>query len=441
MKSHRLLNILIFAGLVLGVVVGLLIYNANEGLSPEEVNAKLKWLKDAGDIVLIRPLKMLLIPLVFTSVVAGITSIGNPSRLGLLGGTTLVYYFATMFIAVVLGATLVTTLQPGDIPDEDAAFLLSYAAENPPAVIENAQTELGSVWLNIVRQIVPENVLAEAVAGNPLPVIAFSILFGLAMMLAGEKARPLIDVMDAAFAVVMKLVMWVIWITPLGVFLLVTWTIGVLGSDIITRVLMYMAVVVIGLAIHGLIVLPLVLTIFGRANPYRYMWQMRTALMTAFGTDSSSATLPVTMETAEREGGVSKKAAGFVLPLGATVNMDGTALYEAVAVIFLFQLAGIELTFVQLAVVALTATLAAVGAAGIPSAGVITMVIVITAVNTSLGGTAEPLDLRLVAIILAVDRILDMCRTTVNVWGDAVGAKIITRIAPDIEEEKQEAYA
>ena len=160
--------------------------------------------------------------------------------------------------------------------------------------------------------------------------------------------------------------------------------------------------------------------------------QMKRALMTAIGTDSSSATLPVTIDAAENEGECSKRAANFVLPLGATVNMDGTALYEAVAVVFLFQLFGIDLDISQLAVVVITATLAAIGAAGIPSAGLVTMVIVITAVNMNLTGSADgPLPIAAIGIIIGVDRILDMCRTAVNVWGDAVGAKIITRIAPD----------
>ena len=162
------------------------------------------------------------------------------------------------------------------------------------------------------------------------------------------------------------------------------------------------------------------------------MWQMKRALMTAVGTDSSSATLPVTIDAAEGEGGCSKRAANFVLPLGATINMDGTALYEAVAVVFLFQLFGIQLEFGQLVIVVITATLAAIGAAGIPSAGLVTMVIVISAVNMNLTGSPDgPLPVAAIGIIIGVDRILDMCRTAVNVWGDAVGAKIITRIAPD----------
>ncbi len=192
---------------------------------------------------------------------------------------------------------------------------------------------------------------------------------------------------------------------------------------------------IFGLFLHGAIVLPAVLLLFTRRNPFRYMWQMRRALMTAFGTDSSAATLPVTIESAEGEGGCSRKAAHFVLPLGATVNMDGTALYEAVAVVFLFQLYGIDLSFGELVIVVITATLAAIGAAGIPSAGTVTMIIVITAVNTVLRGQgvaeSELLPIAAIGVILGVDRIVDMCRTTVNVWGDAVGAKIITKLAPD----------
>ncbi len=431
MKKHNLLNIAIFIGLVGGLLVGFLLFNHYQETG--DAGEKLAWMKSAGDILLVRPLKMLIIPLVFFSVVAGITSIGEPSRLGLLGGSTLVYYFATMLIAVIIGATLVTAIQPGDLPVEVKEQLVQGVSR--PDVIENAPEQLGSVWLNIVKQIIPTNVLAEAVKGNPLPVISFAILFALALTVAGEKAKPVVAFMDGAFAAILQMVMWIIWIAPIGVFLLVAWTIGVLGGEAVKRVGLYMMTVFIGLGIHAFIILPLILFLFGKTNPFKFMWAMRPALMTAFGTDSSSATLPVTMETAEGEGKCSKRASGFVLPLGATINMDGTALYEAVAVIFLFQLYDIELGFVQLAVVALTATLAAVGAAGIPSAGVVTMVIVITAVNTSLGDSAMNLPLDAVAIIIAVDRIVDMCRTTVNVWGDSVGAKLMTRLAPDDDDD------
>jgi Na+/H+-dicarboxylate symporter len=211
-----------------------------------------------------------------------------------------------------------------------------------------------------------------------------------------------------------------------------TYTVGQIGYQALLGPLSkYLAVVLAGLAIHGFIVLSAILFLFTRKNPFRFMWQMRKALMTAFGTDSSSATLPVTLQTAEHEGGCSKRAANFVLPLGSTVNMDGTALYEAVAVVFLFQLYGIDLGLLELIVVVITATLAAIGAAGIPSAGLVMMVIVINAVNTSLGNPDKALPLAAIGVIIGVDRVVDMCRTTINVWGDCVGAKIITRMAPD----------
>ena len=264
-------------------------------------------------------------------------------------------------------------------------------------------------------------------------MISFSLLLGVVLTTIGSKGQPVIAVFDGVFTAIMKLVDWILWLAPVGVFCLVVWTVADIGFySLIGPLGKFIATVVAGLGIHGLIVLPAILWVFGRVNPYRFMHQMRQALMTAFGTDSSSATLPVTIECAERLGGVSKRAAGFVLPLGATVNMDGTALYEAVAVVFLFQCYGVELGMTQLAIIVITATLAAVGAAGIPSAGLVTMVIVVEAVNNSLGLTGDQrLPLASVGIILGVDRILDMCRTTVNVWGDAVGAKIISRIAPD----------
>jgi len=292
---------------------------------------------------------------------------------------------------------------------------------------------LWGAFKNIATQLIPNNPIGDAANGRLLPVISFSLIMGIMLTVIGPRGRPVLDFFDGLFAATMKLVDWILWLAPVGVFCLVVWTVARIGTGSLVGPLgKFMATVLMALAIHGLIVLPLILWVFGRTNPFRFMHQMRQALMTAFGTDSSSATLPVTIECAEQLGGVSKRAAGFVLPLGATVNMDGTALYEAVAVVFLFQCFGIPLGPVQLAIIVITATLAAVGAAGIPSAGLVTMVIVVQAVNNSLGLPADQqLPLGAVGIILGVDRILDMCRTTVNVWGDSVGAKIITRIAPD----------
>jgi len=222
----------------------------------------------------------------------------------------------------------------------------------------------------------------------------------------------------------------VLWLTPLAVGSLLAWTVARIGLESFGRAIgTYMLTVTAGLLVHGLVVLPVALWVFTRENPFRLLRQMRSALLTAIGTDSSSATLPVTMECATVNAGISQRTASFVLPLGATINMDGTALYEAVAVVFMAQVHGIDLSLGQLLLVAITATLAAVGAAGIPSAGLVTMVIVINAVNGSLEGLgAATIPLASIGLILGVDRFLDMLRTAVNVWGDAVAAKVVDRV-------------
>ena len=425
-RSTNILTILILFGLVAGALVGEFGLHAT-GVPVDGDH----WLKATGDLVLIRPLKLLIVPLIFFSVISGITRIGDPSKLGIVGGATLIYYLATMFMAVTLGTVLVTWISPGVLAPEIQETLRKTAGSFSAG--ETATRSLGSAWMNILYQLVPVNIFEDMVKVRPLGIIVFAIAFGLALAAGGDKTKVARDLCNACFEGLMILVRWVIWLTPIGVFFLVAWTVGKIGFESIVGPLgWYMTTVLIGLAIHGFIVLPLVLWLFTGKDPFQFMWQMKRALMTAVGTDSSSATLPVTIDTAEGEGGCSKRAANFVLPLGATINMDGTALYEAVAVVFLFQLFGIELEFGQLLIVVITATLAAIGAAGIPSAGLVTMVIVISAVNMNLTGSPNgPLPIAAIGIIIGVDRILDMCRTAVNVWGDAVGAKIITRIAPD----------
>ena len=435
LNKHTLLTGGILAGLVLGAAVGEALYWHFDKTVPAGV---LDAFSFVGNTFFIGLLKMVLVPLVASSVIVGVSSIGDPGQLGRVGGWAVVYYFATMAIAVVLGVVLVTTIQPGRDFDEATRRQRVAEFEETRHVererVEDAST--GGLWgavKNITTQLIPSNPIGDAANGRLLPVISFSLLLGVVLTMIGAKGQPVIAFFDGVFTAVMKLVDWILWLAPIGVFCLVVWTVAGIGTaSLIGPLSKFIVTVIVALGIHGLIVLPLVLWVFGRTNPYRFMHQMREALMTAFGTDSSSATLPVTIECAEKFGGVSKRAAGFVLPLGATVNMDGTALYEAVAVVFLFQCYGIELGATQLAIIVITATLAAVGAAGIPSAGLVTMVIVVEAVNNSLGLTGpDRLPLASVGIILGVDRFLDMCRTTVNVWGDAVGAKIITRIAPD----------
>ncbi len=433
-KATNWLTALIVLSMILGVVFGeFILFDAENPIDGDH------WTKSVGDLVLIRPLKMLVIPLIFLSVVAGITRIGDPSKLGKLGISTLAYYLGTMLIAVIIGASLVSFFQPGHLEPDVAMSLqengqaLFDANETKKAQIEGMQKEsLGSTWLNILRQCIPTNVFEEMVQSRPLGIIVFALGFGLALAAGGQRTEPARRFFNAAFEGMMIFVQWVIWLTPVGVFFLMAWTVGTIGfATIVGPLGSYIGVVLLGLLIHGALVLPLLLWLLAGTNPYRFMWQMRRALLTAFGTDSSSATLPVTMDCAEGEGGCSKRASNFVLPLGSTVNMDGTALYEAVAVVFLFQLFGFELAFSELVIVVITATLAAIGAAGIPSAGLVTMVVVIAAVNSSLAGTGQQLPLAAIGVVLGVDRIVDMCRTTVNVWGDATAAKVMTRLAPD----------
>jgi len=435
LNKHTLLTVGILGGLVLGVVVGEALHQGFDGHVPVGVQEGLSFV---GNTFFIGLLKMVLVPLVAASVIVGVSSIGDPSQLGRIGGWTVLYYFTTMVIAVVLGVVLVVAVAPGE--GFDKAFRQTRTqefAQEQGVTQERVQaaktTGLWGAFKNIATQLIPNNPIGDAAAGRLLPVISFSLIMGIVLTVIGPRGRPVLDFFESLFIAVMKLVDWILWLAPLGVFCLVAWTVAGIGTaSLVGPLTKFIVTVLGGLAIHGLVILPLVLWIFGRTHPYRFMHQMRDALLMAFGTDSSSATLPVTIECAQTSGGVSKRAARFVLPLGATMNMDGTALYEAVAVVFLFQCYGIDLGATQLAIIVITATLAAVGAAGIPSAGLVTMVIVVQAVNHSLGlPESQQLPLAAVGVILGVDRILDMCRTTVNVWGDSVGAKIISRIAPD----------
>ncbi|MCK5618517.1 MAG: dicarboxylate/amino acid:cation symporter, partial [Candidatus Krumholzibacteria bacterium] len=265
----------------------------------------------------------------------------------------------------------------------------------------------------------PANPVKAMAEMQILPLIVFSLLFGAVLTTIGNKGRPLIDLFESLNAAMMKLTDWVIRLAPYGVFALLAAVVAESGPGIFANLGKYMATVLLGLAIHALVTLPILLKLVGGANPKRYFEKVATALTTAFSTASSSATLPLTIDCVETKAKVAPRVSSFVLPLGATINMDGTALYEAVAAIFIAQVYGIDLSFGQQVLIFLTATLAAIGAAGIPSAGLVTMAIVLNAVGLPLEG---------IGMILAVDRILDMCRTSVNVWGDTVGCTVVARL-------------
>ena len=271
--------------------------------------------------------------------------------------------------------------------------------------------------------MIPSNVFKAMVHTDILPLIFFSLLIGAALSMLGDIGKPVISVISGLNEAVMKLVHWIMYVAPVGIFGLIAGRIGEAKGFAgfwpeLVAVGKYSATVVLGLGLHGIVVLPLLLLFFGRRNPLNYFKGMATALLNAFSTASSSATLPLTMEGVENQNGVSRRTSSFVLPLGATINMDGTALYEAVAVMFIAQVYAISMDPAQQVVIVLTATLAAIGAAGIPEAGLVTMVIVLRAVDLPVEG---------ITLILSIDWLLDRFRTTVNVWGDSIGAGVIER--------------
>jgi Na+/H+-dicarboxylate symporter len=370
-------------------------------------------------------LKLLVIPLVVTSMLSGITALGDVRQLGRIGGLTIAFYITSMAIAVTIGILLVQWIEPGKNADNPFAYV-SQTVESKRDI-----TVLGTI-LNVFRGdggpgsgMFPSNIFQAAAETNVLALIAFSLVFGGVLTTLGPKAQVVIDFFNVVNDAVMKMVHLVMLFAPIGIFGLVAANIARQGGgdailDELRRIGSYVATVLTGLGLQfG--VLMAALWILARRNPFIYTFNLLKALLTAMSTASSSATLPVTMECVEENNKVSPETSSFVLPLGATVNMDGTALYEAVAVIFIAQSQGIELGVGQLFAVFLTSTLAAVGAAGIPEAGLVTMVIVLQAAGVPLEG---------IGTILAVDWFLDRMRTTVNVFGDAIGAGVIDRVAP-----------
>jgi len=388
LKMHNQILIAIVAGAAVGLLLG----------------DKAGHIRIVGDMF-IRLLKMIIIPLILASMVAGIISIGNVRRLGRIGLRTFLYYAATTILAVLVGLVLVNLIRPG-------------AGVSIKQQVDSTGGETPSV-VAIVEDIVPENLFAAMAQDKVLSIIFFSLLLGVAISSVGEKGRGLAAIFESFNAVMMKITGWIMRLAPFGVFALMAHTVGTLGLGVMRPLAVYMFTVIIGLGFHAIVTLPVLLFVFGRYSPVRFIKDVFSAVATAFSTASSAATLPITMECVEENAGVSNKVASFVLPLGATVNMDGTALYEAVAAMFIAQAYGISLTLGQQLIIMLTATLASIGAAAIPSAGLVTMVIVLKAVNLPLEG---------IGMILAVDRLLDMLRTAVNVWGDACGTVVVARL-------------
>jgi Na+/H+-dicarboxylate symporter len=398
-KTGNIILIGMIAGAILGVLGGLFL---------GEFLLEIRFI---GTIFL-NALKMVVVPLVVASIIIGVTSLGDMRKLGRTTGKTVAYYMATTGLSVLVGIILVNLIRPGDgVPPIGAA------------VPEFVATKGGGTIVDVLVGLIPDNIIGAAATGQILPLIVFSLLFGGVLTVIGDKGKPVIAFFEGINAAIMKIVLLIIYFAPIGILALIG---GIVAENresvdkLITALGLYSLTVIVGLLIHATITLPTILRFFGRKKPFEYFLNMGQALATAFTTASSSATLPVTMECVEEKNKVDERAASFVLPLGATINMDGTALYEAVAALFIAQIYGIDLSVGSQIIIFFTATLASVGAAAIPEAGLVMMTLVLTAVGLPLEG---------IGIILAIDWFLDRCRTTVNVWGDSIGAAVVGETA------------
>ena len=379
------------------------------GLFLPQYSNYVRWL---GDLFL-RALKMIIVPLILTSIVSGVTNIGNTKSLGRLGLKTFSYYILTSTFAIITGLVLVDLIKPG------VGANLGLKVDVPEL------TAVSGGLGDIILRMIPQNIFEALTSADMLAIIFFSILFGFFITKVQSEYKDfMINFFNSGFEVMMKMTSFIIMFAPLGILGIVTGVVADQAADkaklldTFQHLGIYMLTVLAGLAFHFFITLPLILKFIGKVSPFKHYQAMSLPLITAFSTSSSSATLPLTMEAVEHNSGVSNKITSFILPLGATVNMDGTALYECVAAMFIAQAYGIELGFIQQMIVVVTALLASIGAAGIPMAGLVMMSVVLTAVGLPLEG---------VGLILAVDRILDMCRTMVNVFSDSCGAVTIAK--------------
>ncbi|MGB2697247.1 MAG: dicarboxylate/amino acid:cation symporter [Candidatus Zixiibacteriota bacterium] len=396
-KSNNILLIALFVGIIAG------------GFSGWAFGEKMVGVKFIGDIFL-NALRMIIVPLIICSMITGITNLGDVRKLGKTGIKTIFYYMATTGISVLIGLILVNLIKPG-IGAQTAGATL-------PEIIRSREE---FSFIDVLMGLIPSNLFKSMAEMQILPLIIFSLFFGGVLTTLGKKAEGVINFFSVCNEAIMKIVHLIMYFAPLGIFGLIAGKLGSVGGGQaflfeLSKLGKYALTVIIGLSVHGVFVLPLFLLILARKNPFSYLFNMSSALTTAFSTASSSATLPLTMECVEKKNLISQRASSFVLPLGATINMDGTALYEAVAAIFIAQSFGIHLEPGQQIIIFFTATLAAIGAAGIPEAGLVTMILVLQSVNLPLEG---------IGMILTIDWFLDRCRTTVNVWGDSVGAAVI----------------
>ncbi len=425
-KSRKMpLHTKILIGMAVGIVLGLLV-GPNSMILPEEGTFSgevfgqrlIDWTDWIGQLFL-RLIKMVVVPLVFFSLVVGVASLGDFRKLGRIGGRTLGFFLGTTVAALVIGLTLANLVGPGKlVGEEDRAFLLSSYEESATDKINSAAA--APSFSEQLVGMVPTNPLTALSQGNMLQIITFALLLGIALtFLPGDRAQPVVDLFDRLNDAMVILVHMAMALAPYGVAALLFKVVGTTGFSVLLALGAYTLVVVAGLLIHLTLVYGSVVQFAVKLSFLKFLGALREPLLVAFSTSSSSATLPVTKEACEQNIRVSPQMTSFVLPIGATVNMDGTALYQGVAAVFIAQIYGMQLSLTDQLQVVLSATLASIGAAGVPGAGMITLVLVLTTIGVPAEG---------VALILGVDRLLDMFRTSVNVTGDSTATCLMAAL-------------
>jgi Na+/H+-dicarboxylate symporter len=400
----------IILGLVFGALFGVL------------VGDKALWLQPIGDIFL-RLITMIVLPLVFSSLFVGTASLGDIRKLGRIGAKTLLFYFGTTIIAIIIGLLAVNILQPGKYIKKETKNQLykNYIKADKIDIKKvNEKTSLTDTFVNIV----PKNPAQSFTKANMLQIIFIAIIFGIALtLLPKERGEPLLNFFNSVSDVSIKVVDIIMKFAPYGVFALLAAIIGKYGYKILITLFTYSITVILALFVHTFIILPFFVKFLSKISIKEFLKKMREVMLLAFSTSSSNATLPVTMETVEKKFKVPSYISSFVLPLGATINMDGTGLYQGVAAVFIAQVYGIHLGLSGQITIVLTATLASIGTAGVPGVGIITLAMILRAINVPIEG---------IALILGVDRILDMLRTVSNVLGDAAAALVIAKSEKEI---------
>lgn len=397
----------------LAVVAGLL-----GGADAEIAGIKLLAVYAFLGTLFLNALKMLIVPLVSASIISGMAGIGG-DNLERLGGKTLLFYATSSLIAILIGLTVVNIIQPGIGDTEALAASLSSGNAELNATLAKVEGRSAADIVQVFERMIPPNVIAAAANGQMLGLIFFSLLYGFFLARSdSEHAEVQLNFWQGLMDIMTSMTMWVMKFAPIGVFGLVAKTVAGTGFDAFAPMLKFFFAAALALALHAFVAMPLVLRYLGKVRPVKHYQAMAPAMLTAFSTASSSATLPLTMECVQDKSGVSKRTSGFVLPLGATVNMDGTALYECVAAMFIAQVYGLDLSFAQQFTVVMVALLTSIGVAGIPAASLVAISVILGTIGLPLEG---------IGLLLVTDRILDMMRTAVNVFSDSCAAVVIAR--------------